>query len=93
MDMNALMPPAELIGYASGSMDADTFLEMGDRFFKLFREYGGLQPSHRVLDLGTGMHGVAPSGELDVWQSVAPDPNLVVRLPLPVRAEPPRSRA
>ena len=34
-----------------------------------------------LLDLGTDFPGVAPPGQRDVWLSLSPDPNLIVRVP------------
>jgi len=34
-----------------------------------------------LLGMGTGLHGVAAPSQLDVWQSVCPDPNLILRVP------------
>jgi 4-aminobutyrate aminotransferase-like enzyme/Ser/Thr protein kinase RdoA (MazF antagonist) len=61
-------------------------------------ENGGWAPHlHLQLlttDLGRGSdaHGVGTLAERDVWESVSPDPNLLLGLPGGVRAEPPRSR-
>jgi 4-aminobutyrate aminotransferase-like enzyme/Ser/Thr protein kinase RdoA (MazF antagonist) len=59
-------------------------------------ENGGWAPHlHLQLlttDLGRGCdaHGVGTLAERDLWESVAPDPNLLLGLPGGVRAEPPR---
>jgi 4-aminobutyrate aminotransferase-like enzyme len=44
--------------------------------------------------MGTGMHGVAAPSQLDVWQSVCPDPNLILRVPwlAPGAVEPSREQ-
>jgi 4-aminobutyrate aminotransferase-like enzyme/Ser/Thr protein kinase RdoA (MazF antagonist)/murein DD-endopeptidase MepM/ murein hydrolase activator NlpD len=63
------------------------------------RENGGWAPHlHLQLlttDLGRGCdaHGVGTLAERDLWESVAPDPNLLLGLPGGVRAEPPRDAA
>jgi 4-aminobutyrate aminotransferase-like enzyme/Ser/Thr protein kinase RdoA (MazF antagonist) len=61
-------------------------------------ENGGWAP-HLHLQLlttdlgrGTDAHGVGTLAERDLWESVSPDPNLLLRLPGGVRADPPRSR-
>jgi 4-aminobutyrate aminotransferase-like enzyme/Ser/Thr protein kinase RdoA (MazF antagonist) len=60
------------------------------------RENGGWAPHlHLQLlttDLGRGCdaHGVGTLAERDLWESVAPDPNVLLGLPGGVRAEPPR---
>ena len=62
-------------------------------------ENGGWAPHlHLQLlttDLGRGSdaHGVGTLAERDVWESVSPDPNLLLGLPGGVRADPPRARA
>jgi len=71
----------------------DVVAELGDE-----GENGGWAPHlHLQLlttDLGRGsdMHGVGTLAERDLWESVSPDPNLLLRLPGGVRAEPPRER-
>jgi 4-aminobutyrate aminotransferase-like enzyme/Ser/Thr protein kinase RdoA (MazF antagonist) len=49
-----------------------------------------LQVLTTTLGLADGVPGVAPRPERDVWESVAPDPNLLLGLPGGVRAEPGR---
>src|SRR5205085_1450520 len=49
-----LVPPAELIGHAAGSLDHEAFLEAGREFRGHFTELAGLKPAARVLDLGCG---------------------------------------
>ena len=62
-------------------------------------ENGGWAPHlHLQLlttDLGAGcaVHGVGTLAERDVWESVSPDPNLLLGLPAGVRAEPSRTSA
>jgi 4-aminobutyrate aminotransferase-like enzyme/Ser/Thr protein kinase RdoA (MazF antagonist) len=62
-------------------------------------ENGGWAPHlHLQLlttDLGRGCdaHGVGTLAERDVWESVSPDPNLLLGLPGGVRATPPRDPA
>ena len=31
--------------------------------------------------MGTGVHGVAAPSELDLWESICPDPNILLRSP------------
>jgi 4-aminobutyrate aminotransferase-like enzyme/Ser/Thr protein kinase RdoA (MazF antagonist) len=60
------------------------------------RENGGWAPHLHLqvltTDLGRGAdaHGVGTLGERDLWESINPDPNLLLGLPGGVRAEPPR---
>lgn len=54
-----LMPPAELIGHASGTLRPDQFVKTGQEFLNYFRDYANLQPSARVLDLGCGCGRIA----------------------------------
>ena len=62
-------------------------------------ENGGWAPHlHLQLlttDLGAGcaVHGVGTLAERDLWESVSPDPNLLLGLPGGIRAEPPRATA
>ena len=62
-------------------------------------ENGGWAPHlHLQLlstDLGAGcaVHGVGTLAERDLWESVSPDPNLLLGLPAGVRAEPSRTSA
>src|SRR5215211_3076910 len=72
----------------------DVVGELGDE-----SENGGWAP-HLHLQLlttdlgrGTDAHGVGALAERDLWESVSPDPNLLLRLPGGVRADPPRDRA
>lgn len=48
-----LCPPADLVRYV-GSPDAEQFLAVGREFNQYFRDFAGLQPGDRVLDLGCG---------------------------------------
>jgi 4-aminobutyrate aminotransferase-like enzyme/Ser/Thr protein kinase RdoA (MazF antagonist) len=72
----------------------DVVGELGDE-----AENGGWAPHlHLQLlttDLGRGAdaHGVGTLAERDVWESVSPDPNLLLGLRGGVRAEPPRAPA
>ena len=50
----ALTPPKGLIFTGSGD-----FQREGKRLFERFRNLGGLQPEHRVLDIGSGIGRVA----------------------------------
>jgi 4-aminobutyrate aminotransferase-like enzyme/Ser/Thr protein kinase RdoA (MazF antagonist)/murein DD-endopeptidase MepM/ murein hydrolase activator NlpD len=45
------------------------------------------------LGEGCGVHGVGTLAERDLWESVSPDPNLLLGLPGGVRADPPRASA
>lgn len=38
-----------------------------------------------LLGMGTGIHGVATVDQLDVWQSISPDPNLLLGIPFSCR--------
>jgi 4-aminobutyrate aminotransferase-like enzyme/Ser/Thr protein kinase RdoA (MazF antagonist) len=48
-------------------------------------ENGGWEPHLHfqllttLVGMGTGIHGVAAPSELDVWESISPDPNLILR--------------
>ena len=61
-------------------------------------ENGGWAPHLHLqiltTDLGRGSdaHGVGTLTERDLWESVSPDPNLLLGLPGGVRADPPRAR-
>ncbi|MFO0926022.1 MAG: glycosyltransferase [Gemmataceae bacterium] len=50
----ALCPPEELIFVGDGD-----FTAIGNEFLRYFIELGGLQPSHRVLDVGCGIGRMA----------------------------------
>ena len=79
---------------ATRSRAATWSAQLGDE-----SENGGWAPHlHLQLlttDLGRGSdaHGVGTLAERDVWESVSPDPNLLLGLPGGVRAEPPRATA
>lgn len=49
-----LMPPS-LLSYSVGGR----FREDGEEYFQYFRAIGGLQPTHRVLDIGCGVGRMA----------------------------------
>ncbi len=51
-NLTDLIPPSEL--QFIGSINASNFLAIGREFLGLFRTVGGLQPHHRVLDVGCG---------------------------------------
>jgi SAM-dependent methyltransferase len=53
-NLDDLVPPEELIYIGGGS-----FLEIGREFFRYLVELGGLQPHHRVLDVGCGIGRMA----------------------------------
>ena len=67
---------------------------VGDR-----HENGGWAPHLHLqllstdLGAGCGIDGVCALAERDVWESISPDPNLLLGLPGGVRAEPPRATA
>lgn len=44
-----------------------------------------------LLGMGTGIHGVATIGQLDAWESISPDPNLLLGIPFRCRAGVPNS--
>ncbi len=50
-------------------------------------ENGGWEPHLHfqlltsLVGMGTGVHGVAAPSELDLWESICPDPNLLLRAP------------
>lgn len=48
-----LMPPTRLM--FDGPPDVSTFREDGEEFLRLFTKLGGLEPSDRVLDVGSGI--------------------------------------
>ena len=49
-----IVPPKGLIFTGSGN-----FLKQGDNYLKIFIKYGGLQPHHNVLDIGSGIGRMA----------------------------------
>lgn len=51
---DALQPPRRLIFTGSGN-----FVKQGQQFFEYFCQYGGLQPDHHVLDVGSGIGRMA----------------------------------
>lgn len=52
---NEMLPPRSLISYIGGG----DFEKNGQQFQKYFVELGGLQPHHRVLDVGCGIGRLA----------------------------------
>ena len=48
-----LMPPTRLM--FDGPPDVTTFRQDGEEFLRLFRDLGGLKPTDRVLDVGSGI--------------------------------------
>lgn len=54
MGSNTLLPPEELVTLIGGD-----FVENGEHFFQLFTQYGGLKPTDRVLDVGSGVGRMA----------------------------------
>lgn len=67
MRLHQLMPPPELIEYASGSCDEESFRGVGIEFLNYFRDLCRLRPSARVLDLGCacGRMALPLAGYLD----------------------------
>ena len=73
-DRNRLVPPAALRFVGSGDFEA-----IGDQFVEHFRVLGGLQPGHRVLDVGCGIGRMAipltrylsPTGSYEGFDIVA----------------------
>ena len=55
------MVPAKEDNFVSGPDGSEPrdFLETGREFFHYFKIYGGLQPTHRVLDIGSGQGRMA----------------------------------
>jgi 4-aminobutyrate aminotransferase-like enzyme/Ser/Thr protein kinase RdoA (MazF antagonist) len=91
-----------LYGHLGGELPAPgTRLRRGERVGRVGAEHenGGWAPHlHLQLlttDLGAGcaVHGVGTLAERDLWESVAPDPNLLLGLPGGCRADPPRATA
>ncbi len=72
---------------APATLATGTVVTAGDRLGVLGEpfENGGWEPhlhfqlNTTLLGMGTGMHGVAAASELDVWESICPDPNLILR--------------
>jgi ubiquinone/menaquinone biosynthesis C-methylase UbiE len=54
MSTDVLMPPADMIFIGGGD-----FLAIGNEFFRYFVDLAGLQPHHRVLDVGCGIGRMA----------------------------------
>src|SRR5262245_11235126 len=54
MRLEELMPPPDLVSYASGSYDEELFRTTGYEFLNYFRDLCRLRPTARVLDLGCG---------------------------------------
>lgn len=51
---NQLVPPKGLIYTGSGD-----YIQVGKTYLRYFREYAGLQPDHKVLDVGCGIGRMA----------------------------------
>lgn len=51
---NPLVPPRSKIFIGDGD-----YLKTGDEFMKYFKEFGGLKPNHKVLDVGCGIGRMA----------------------------------
>jgi ubiquinone/menaquinone biosynthesis C-methylase UbiE len=49
-----IVPPKGMIFTGSGD-----FLDSGKRYVQIFEKYGGLQPNHNVLDIGSGIGRMA----------------------------------
>jgi 4-aminobutyrate aminotransferase-like enzyme/Ser/Thr protein kinase RdoA (MazF antagonist) len=91
-----------LYGHLAAELPAPgTRIARGDVIGRIGREdeNGGWEPHlHLQLlstDLGEGcaVHGVGTLAERDLWESVSPDPNLLLGIPGGVRADPPRGSA
>jgi len=48
-----LVPPLELIKHIGGQ-DASDYVEIGNHFFEIFKKYGGVKKTDKVLDIGCG---------------------------------------
>jgi len=78
-----------------------TRIARGDVIGRLGAEHenGGWAPHLHLqllttdLGMGCAMHGVGTLAERDLWESVSPDPNLLLGLPGGFRAEPSRTTA
>jgi 4-aminobutyrate aminotransferase-like enzyme/Ser/Thr protein kinase RdoA (MazF antagonist) len=91
-----------LYGHLTAELPAPgTRLARGDVIGHVGAEHeNGGWPPHLHLQLlstdlgaGCGVHGVGTLAERDLWESVSPDPNLLLGLPSGCRAEPPRESA
>jgi 4-aminobutyrate aminotransferase-like enzyme/Ser/Thr protein kinase RdoA (MazF antagonist) len=88
MDPESLAPPG-------------TRLEPGDVVGELGApDVNGGWPPHvhfqlltHLAGMGTDVYGVAPASEADLWKSISPDPNLILRRPEGITARTPRARA
>jgi SAM-dependent methyltransferase len=58
-DAGKLLPPADMIEYVGSGTSLDTFEHIGNHFLDHFVRLGGLQPHHRVLDVGCGIGRMA----------------------------------
>ena len=76
--------PASLAGLAPGQAvgAGDRIAALGDL------AENGHWPPHlhfqlltHLLDMGAGIWGVAPKSQLEVWESISPDPNIVAGIP------------
>ncbi|WP_343715164.1 aminotransferase class III-fold pyridoxal phosphate-dependent enzyme [Inquilinus sp.] len=52
-----------------------------------------LQLLTHLLEMGVGIWGVAPKSQLEVWESISPDPNIVAGIPASCSAVPDRTPA
>lgn len=57
-ELRSLAPPRSLVAKAAGK-SVVPWIEIGDRWVETMRMWGGLEPHHRVLDVGCGVGRMA----------------------------------